>query len=74
MSGYTICHCGKCDVKCNKHGKRAKCDECGKRRMMGTRVSGNKISHICEECCDKYIAKPIEETNELYNKTSLSRR
>ena len=58
-----ICHCGKCDVKCNKHNKRAKCDDCKKRRMLGTVVEMGKMRHICNECCTKYEEKIREEEN-----------
>lgn len=64
MSGVIICHCGKCKITCNKHGKRGKCNECGKRRMLGTAITKGVITHICEECCDKYTPKPIEQLDE----------
>jgi hypothetical protein len=59
---HTICHCGKCKIICNKHGKRANCDDCGKRRMLGTAITRSIIRHICDECCKKAMDQPVEET------------
>ena len=50
MQEYKMCHCGKCKITCNKHGKRAKCDDCGKRRLLGTLTKNGVIRHCCEEC------------------------
>ena len=61
MQTHTICHCGKCQVKCNKHNKRAKCADCGKRRMLGTVVEKGWMRHICNDCCVAYEAKIREE-------------
>lgn len=61
MQTHVICHCGKCKITCNKHGKKAKCDECGKRRMLGTKIKRNFISHICDECCEKSLSQPLED-------------
>lgn len=51
MQTHIICHCRKCKVQCNKHNKRAKCSDCGKRRMLGTAITRGIIRHICNECC-----------------------
>ena len=53
MQDLKVCHCGKCDIKCNKHGKKAKCSDCGKRRILGTAIEKGVMRHICNECCDK---------------------
>jgi hypothetical protein len=58
---YVICHCGNCQVKCNKHGKRAKCADCKKRRMLGTVVEKGVMRHVCDECCDAHQKKLNEE-------------
>lgn len=65
MQTQTICHCGKCQVKCNKHGKRAKCADCGKRRMLGTVIEKGIIRHICDECCSNHEKKIHEEQNQM---------
>ena len=51
MQPQIICHCGKCNVKCNKHNKRAACADCKKRRMLGTVIENGKMRHICDACC-----------------------
>jgi hypothetical protein len=56
-----VCHCGKCKIKCNKHGQRAKCAECGKVRMLGTESKLGVVRHICGKCCDKLMAIQIEQ-------------
>lgn len=61
MQTHTICHCGKCQVKCNKHNKRAKCADCGKRRMLGTVIEKGEIRHICNECCALHEQKLKDE-------------
>lgn len=61
MQQHIICHCGKCEIKCNKHGKRAKCADCGRRRMLGTVIKKNTMRHVCDECCQKLIDHPMEE-------------
>lgn len=61
MQQHVICHCGKCDIKCNKHGKKSKCDDCGKRRMLGTAITRGVMRHICDECCAKAIEQPVVE-------------
>lgn len=61
MSEHIICHCGKCDVKCNKHGKKAKCADCGKRRMLGTIVKNGKMRHACNPCCEKAMQEIQDE-------------
>lgn len=60
MQTHTICHCGKCKITCNKHGKRAKCGDCGKRRMLGTKIHKGVMSHICDDCCQKAMDQPVE--------------
>lgn len=57
---HTICHCGKCKITCNKHGKRAKCADCGKRRLLGTVINKQQIRHVCDECCEKISLLPPE--------------
>ena len=67
-----LCHCGKCNVTCNKHGLIAVCDECGKRRRLGTEKKDGKYRHICNECCDKLIAaQDEEERNRISKKLRL---
>jgi len=60
---HRICHCGKCKITCNKHGKRAKCADCGKIRLLGTIVQNGIMRHSCAECCDK-INKEREQEYE----------
>jgi len=66
MQIHTICHCGKCKIRCNKHGKRAKCADCGKIRLLGTVVKDGNMRHICNECCIK-----IEEQQKLEEKEHM---
>ena len=61
MQQHTICHCGKCKIKCNKHNKRAKCENCKKVRMLGTVIEKGTMRHICNECCISYEKKIQEE-------------
>lgn len=56
-----VCHCGKCKITCNKHGKRAKCAECGKVRMLGTESKLGVVRHICGKCCDKFMEIQIQQ-------------
>ena len=76
MQPQIICHCGKCDVKCNKHNKRAVCADCGKRRMLGTVIEKSRMRHICDACCkiyedkirseqDALIMRELRKTNEI---------
>ena len=65
---HVICHCGKCQVKCNKHGKRAKCADCGKVRMLGTIVKNGKMRHCCDECCQKANEEAERVQNEMLMK------
>lgn len=51
MQEHIICHCGKCNVKCNKHNKKAKCDKCKKVRMLGTAIIKGEMQHFCDKCC-----------------------
>ena len=60
---HIICHCGKCDVKCNKHGKEAECADCGEVKLLGTAVENGKMRHICDECCEIAAQKAEEENN-----------
>jgi hypothetical protein len=58
-----VCHCGKCKITCNKHGKVSKCEECGKRRLLGTETRDGRVRHICNKCCEllqKEIQKEID--------------
>ncbi len=59
----TICHCGKCKVKCNKHNQRATCADCKKRRMLGTVIEKGKMRHICDECCIAHEEKIRDTEN-----------
>lgn len=61
MQQHTICHCGKCQVKCNKHNKRAKCADCKKVRMLGTVIEKGVMRHICNECCTKHEERIKDE-------------
>lgn len=63
MQPQIICHCGKCDVKCNKHNKRATCADCKRRRMLGTVIDKGKMRHICDECCAIFQKNIEEEEN-----------
>lgn len=68
MSGYRICHCGKCKITCNKHGKRAFCGNCGKRRLLGTFVDKGVVRHWCEECLKKAETVLQTQMNEQIRK------
>jgi hypothetical protein len=35
------------------HGKKGKCEECGKMRILGTEAKGDMIRYICDDCCDR---------------------
>lgn len=63
MQKQIICHCGKCNVKCNKHNKRSLCSDCKKRRMLGTVIEKGVMRHICDECCRLFDTKLREEEN-----------
>jgi len=76
MQQHRICHCGKCVIKCNKHGKRATCADCGKRRMLGTIIEKGIMRHACKDCCiiieerqridqEKEIAKSFKELRKI---------
>lgn len=60
MQTHRICHCGKCKLKCNKHGKLAKCADCGKTKLLGTIVEKGIIRHVCTNCIDK-LEKELNE-------------
>lgn len=49
-----FCHCGKCKIECNLHGKIDVCQVCGKVDMLGSIVEEGKIIHACEACLDEY--------------------
>lgn len=61
---YTICHCGKCKVKCNKHGKRATCADCGAVRLLGTVVENGIMRHICKKCIDLIEERQRKEVDD----------
>jgi len=63
MQPLVICHCGKCQVKCNKHNKRATCADCKKVRKLGTVIEKGQMRHICDECCKVHEEKIREEEN-----------
>ena len=63
MQKQIVCHCGKCEVKCNKHNKRATCADCKKRRKLGTVIEKSVIRHICDDCCTVYEKKLVELEN-----------
>ena len=67
MDPIRICHCGKCKVTCCKHGLRATCAECGKRRILGTQIKDGKVRYICDQCCTLLMAeqKLKDEREEL---------
>ena len=60
-----ICHCGKCNVKCNKHNKRATCADCKKVRMLVTVIEKSKMRHICDECCKAHEKRINDEQDAL---------
>ncbi len=64
-----VCYCGKCNVACNKYGKRAKCDACGQRRVLGQLViiSEDLVLFMCDECLAEHQQKTNEEQNERVN-------
>ena len=65
MQPQIICHCDKCKVTCNKHNKRAKCADCGKRRMLGTVIEKSVMRHTCDECCKTHEQRLSEEQDKL---------
>ena len=70
-AAHIICHCGKCQVRCNKHGKRATCADCKKRRVLGTIVENGVMRHICNQCSDENERK-ISEEQEWYISGTLA--
>lgn len=52
-----MCHCGKCRISCNKHGKVAKCDGCGNKRRLGTLTIGESVKHMCQGCMDSFASR-----------------
>lgn len=50
---HRVCHCGKCKIKCNKHGQKARCADCGKIRVLGTVIEKGQIRYSCGKCCDR---------------------
>lgn len=63
-----LCRCGKCNITCDMHGKKGKCDECGKICMLGTEAKGNMIRYICKKCCDKLQAEYLKKQNEEFER------
>ena len=63
-----LCRCGKCSITCDMHGKKGKCEECGKMRTLGTEAKGDVIRYICEECCEKLQAKYLTKQKEEYER------
>ena len=63
MQTQNMCHCGKCEVKCNKHNKRATCADCKKRRLLGTVIEKGVMRHICDPCCEAHEEKIRDEEN-----------
>jgi hypothetical protein len=69
MQKQTICHCGKCVVTCNKHGKRGNCSDCGKKRLLGTIVEMGIIRHICDECAEIASENQRKQEEEFLRQT-----
>jgi hypothetical protein len=64
---HRICHCGKCRITCNKHGKISKCNDCGKKRILGTITKNSITRHICNECIIKIQEKIESDLNSELN-------
>ena len=63
-----LCRCGKCTITCDMRNKKAKCEECGKIRMLGSEFKGDEIRYICNECCDRLQKEYLKSQNEAYEK------
>ena len=68
--GYVLCHCGKCNVECNLHGKLAKCFDCREEKYLGTIISRGILRHVCEDCIKVHQDKEEEESRRLQEKYS----
>lgn len=63
-----LCRCGKCIITCDMRNKKAKCEECGKIRLLGSEFKGEEIRYICNECCEKLQAEYLTKQKEEYER------
>jgi hypothetical protein len=63
-----VCHCGKCKITCNLHGRRGKCAECGKTAILGTESRYGVVRHLCDKCCSRLIAEQEKKEKEELKK------
>lgn len=63
-----VCSCGKCDVRCDRHGQKGTCDECGKVRLLGTEAYGEVIRYICNPCCDRLSEASIKKQKDDFDR------